>query len=141
MDDLLHKVHLSSSLLREVLDLIRDLASMRDMTPEEVLDSAEIKDAANDASRSAAQRGEAVHRFLRRERNPRFVRAKQGFESEKRKLNLPRSVKISPDPYFETSYLRVEFDSRSLEDYKEAVAALQKASGSSSLKSLFRIDG
>jgi len=141
MADLLRKVHLRASRQHAVFDLVRDLAAMRDQRPEDVLEHPEIRDAANDRSLSGAQRGEAVHRFLRREKNPRYVRAREGFESEKKKLDLPGSVRISPDPFFETSRLRIEFDVRTASDYREIVSALSRAAESSSLENLFRING
>jgi hypothetical protein len=141
MAGLLAKVHLSSGRQREVIELVGDLAVMRDQEPDQVLEDPFILKTANDEALTPARRGEIIHRFLRRERNPRFVRAKEGFESERGKLDLPASVRISPDPYFETSRLHVEFDARSTGDYRTIVAALEKASVSASLANLFRING
>jgi ParB-like chromosome segregation protein Spo0J len=140
MADLLNRVHLSASRQREVIELVRDLAAMREQKPEEVLDDPDILAACSDGGASSAQKGEAVHRYLRRERCPRYTQAMEGFESEKGKLGLPQSIRISPDPYFETSGLHIDFDARSAQEYREIVSALSKASESSGLENLFRIN-
>lgn len=43
-------------------------------------------------------------------RNPRLSMAWEVFLAEKSKLDLPGSVRLSPDPFFERLRLRVEFD-------------------------------
>jgi hypothetical protein len=137
--ELMRSVHLSTSRQREVFELVRDLAAVRDQDPVEILNHPVIVAAAGDHSLSASQKGEEVHRFLRRERNPRFIHAQEGFDAKRKQLDLPESVRISPEPFFETSRLRSEGDVLSLDEYRETLAALDRASAT--MESLFRISG
>jgi hypothetical protein len=65
--------------------------------------------------------------------------ARDAFLAEKSKLDLPGSVRLSPDPFFERPRLRVEFDVNSAQAFRETVAALDRACSAASLERLFQI--
>ncbi|MBZ5496518.1 MAG: hypothetical protein LAP85_08945 [Acidobacteriia bacterium] len=136
---ILGKIRLSASLQRETLDLVEDLTAIGRTTPAEVLSQPEILAAASDARISAFQRGEKIHGLLYRQRNPRISQAIERFHSEKAGLNLPGTVRLSPDPFFESPRLRVEFDVASAQAFRETVAALERACRTTSLDRLFEI--
>ncbi|MGA2260844.1 MAG: hypothetical protein ABSH28_05350 [Acidobacteriota bacterium] len=71
--------------------------------------------------------------------NPRLSMARDAFLAEKSKLDLPGSVRLSPDPFFERPRLRVEFDMNSARAFRKTVAALDCARGAASLDRLFQI--
>ncbi|MGA2263266.1 MAG: ParB N-terminal domain-containing protein [Acidobacteriota bacterium] len=136
---LLQKIRLSASLQREVLDLSGDLAAVTRTTLADVLNQLEIRSIADDPCLSAFQKGEQIHGFLYRQRNPRISRARETFQAEKEGLNLPGTIRLSPDPFFESPRLRVEFDAASAKAFRETVEALERACRTTSLERLFEI--
>jgi ParB-like chromosome segregation protein Spo0J len=135
----LSRIRLSASLQREVLELAEDLAAISATTLEEVLDQPEILAIADAAGLSAFQKGEKVHALLYQQRNPRLTGVRATFLAEKTQLNLPGTIRLSPDPFFESPRLRVEFEAGSAQAFREAVDALARACRDSSLDRLFRI--
>ena len=133
------KLHLSASRQREVLDLGEDLAALSGTTLAGVLTDPEILAIAEDARLSPPQRGEKIHAVLYRRRNPRLSKAKETFLAGEAALELPGTIRLSPDPYFETPRLRVEFEAVSAPAFREAVAALEHAGRTAALDRLFEI--
>jgi ParB-like chromosome segregation protein Spo0J len=132
-------VRLSANLQRKVLELAEDLAAISGGTLVEVLNEAEILEIAGDTCLSAFQKGEKIHACLYRRRNPRVSKARETFLAEKKKLSLPGTVRLSPDPFFESPRLRVEFDVASAEAFRETVEVLGRTCRAASLERLFQI--
>jgi len=139
MTPVLSRIRLSASLQREVLELAEDLAVISETTLEEVLNRPEILAIADAAGLSAFQKGEKVHALLYQQRNPRIAGVRATFLAEKVQLNLPGTIRLSPDPFFESPRLRVEFEAGSAQAFREAVDALARACRDSSVDRLFRI--
>jgi hypothetical protein len=133
------KIRLSASLQREVLDLSEDLAAVSETNLAEVLSQPEVQKVAEDPCLSPFQRGERIHRFLYGWRNPRISRVRERFQAEKAALDLPGTIRMSADPFFESPRLRVEFDVASARDFREAVEALGRASRKPALDRLFEV--
>jgi ParB-like chromosome segregation protein Spo0J len=131
------RVGLSASLQRKVLDLVKDLAMIAGGSVAAVLGRNEILDIVEDARLSAFQKGEKVHEWLFRQKNPRLSAARDAFLTEKEKLQLPGTVRLSPDAFFETPRIRVEFEVSSPQAFRDAVAALSRSSRESALDRLF----
>ncbi len=136
---LLAEVRLSASRQRELLDLAEDLAAMTESGLGEVFESPAIQTVLRDVRLSPFQRGERIHEHLYRLRNPRLSKAHEKFHAGREQLGLPGIVRISPDPYFETPRLRVEFDVVSPEGFREIAAALRDAAERPALDDLFRV--
>ena len=109
MAPLWSSIRLTASLQRELLDLAEDLAAISGATPSGVLADPEILSITRDAGLSGYQKGQKIHGLLYRRRNPRLSMARDAFLAEKSRLNLPGSVRLSPDPFFERPRLRVEW--------------------------------
>lgn len=135
---LLESVRWSASLQRETLDLVEDLAHMTGTAPAGILEDPEIWSAAGDVRLSDFQRGVRIHEILYRRRNPRLTAARDRFAAGKAKLGLPGTIRISPDPFFETPRLRVEFEVDSAEDFRQAVRSLSEAARSTALETLLK---
>ena len=67
----------------------------------------------------------------------RLSAARDAFLTEKEKLQLPGTVRLSPDAFFETPRIRVEFEVSSPQAFRDAVAALSRSSRESALDRLF----
>jgi hypothetical protein len=133
------KIRLSASLQREVLDLAEDLAAITQSTLGVVLSRPEVQTAAGDPRLSPFQRGESIHRSLYGMRNPRISKAREKFHTDKAELELPGTVRVSADPFFETPRLRVEFDVVSSQGFRETVEALGRAARNPALDRLFEV--
>ena len=90
-----------------------------------------------DASLSPFQKGERIHRLLYRKRNPRLCRTEERFRAHEKELRLPHTIRVSPAPYFESPDLRVEFNVRSSQDFREAAQASGARGGSARTRSPF----
>jgi ParB-like chromosome segregation protein Spo0J len=130
----------SASLQRQLLDLIEDVAAIEGRAAGEITKAPEILQAANDASRSPYQRGEAIYTILYRRRNPRLSRAQERFLDGRRRLELPGSVRVTPDPFFERPRIRVEFEAPSAESFREIAGALDRAGRTGDLAQLFEVE-
>lgn len=133
------KVRLSASLQREVLDILEDLAAMTHSEIAGILSAPEIAGIAGDLSLSPFQKGEQLHALLYARRYPRVTGAREKFQAAKAELNLPGTIRVSPDPFFEAPRLRVEFEAGSARTFRQAVESLQTACRSSALERLFDI--
>jgi ParB-like chromosome segregation protein Spo0J len=133
------RIQLSASLQREVLDLAEDIAAASDLRPAAVIHDPEIAALASDAGLSPFQRGEKIHALLYRRRHPRYSNARDAFAAARAALDLPGTIRISHDPFFERPRLRVEFDVDSAQDFRDTAAALGRACEASSLDRLFQI--
>jgi hypothetical protein len=139
MTPVLSRIRLSASLQREVLELAEDLAANSETTLEVVLNQPGILAIADAAGLSAFQKGEKVHALLYQQRNPRMAGVRATFLTEKAQLNLPGTIRLSPDPFFESPRLRVDFEAGSAQAFREAVDALERACRASSLDRLYGI--
>ena len=131
---LMIRIRLSASLQRKVLGLLDDLSFA-------ALDSPEVLDALEDPRLTPFQKGEKVHEFLYRLKNPRLLQALERFAALKKLLGLPGSIRVAPHPFFETPDVHVEFEASSAGRFRELAAALQKAAQLQELEELFRLDG
>jgi ParB-like chromosome segregation protein Spo0J len=139
MASLFGRSHFSASLQRQLLDLVDDLAGISDRGAEEIVGDEEIQAALGDPAPTPFQRGEAVFRILHRRRNPRLSQAEVRFQTERGKLNLPDSVKLTPDPFFEKPRIRVEFDALTAESFRGIADALHRAARAPGIDGLFRV--
>lgn len=136
---LLSGIRLSASLQREVLDMVEDLAAISMSDVAKVLCRPEMAAIANDRVLSPFQKGERLHAELYRRRNPRVTQARESFLLDKAELNLPGDIRLSPDPFFETPRLHVDFTAGSAQAFRRAVESLDRACQSSSLDRLFEV--
>jgi len=139
MAAVLLKARWSASLQREVLDMVEELSSIWKCAPGEIFGRPEIASVLNSDDSSSSQRGEKIRGSLYQSRNPSLSDARRQFQLEKVKLGLPAQVRLSPDPYFESNRVRIEFDVSSAAGFRKMAAALQNASERTDLEGLFRV--
>lgn len=135
---LLQRIRLSASLQRQTLDLLEEIAVTDNCTPAGILQRPEILCRCQEPHLSPFQRGEEVYEYLYRVRHPRLTLARERFARERSRLGLPGSVRLYPDPYFETPRVRVEFDATSAEGFREVASALEVAARTPALDALFK---
>ncbi|NWG14717.1 MAG: ParB/RepB/Spo0J family partition protein [Acidobacteria bacterium] len=133
----LSAVRLTASMQRQFLALVEEIAARDGRAEEEVLSHKDLQDTLADAGLSAFQKGERACEILYRRRYPRIAAAEARFASERGKLSLPGDIRLAHDRFFEKSSIRVEFEADSPERFRALASALEKASGSPALYSLF----
>jgi hypothetical protein len=130
-------IRLSASLQKKVLELLDDLAGSTGTAPGAVLEQPEVLSILSDAGLSSFQKGEKVHQFLNRLRNPRLSAALDRFLSRRESLQLPGSIRITAHPFFEEPGLRVEFGAPDVGHFRALASALQEATLREEFEDLF----
>ena len=134
---LMDRIRLSASSQKKVLGLLEDLSAATGASLDAPLCRPEAKAILDDSRLSLFQKGEKLHGFLYRLRNPRLSQALERFQAHKKLLGLPGAIRLSPHPFFETEDLHVEFDASNPKRFRELASALQKAMESPELDELF----
>lgn len=137
---LMAKIRMSASSQRKFFGLLDDLSAMTGTEPGNSLQDPQIQGVLNDARLSPSERGEKAYAILYRFRYPRVSQAEERFTERKRSLKLPGSVRITADPYFETSDLHVTFSARDAERFRKLATDIFEASRKPELDRLFEID-
>lgn len=130
-------VNWSSSLQREVLDLVEELSAINNCSLLDVLNGPEIVGVLADTPLSPFQRGERIRGILFRHRNPKLAQAHERFIDQQKRLGLPGSIRIIPDPYFENSRVKIEFEVSTGDEFRRVAEALRFASRVPALDELF----
>jgi len=88
----------SASAQREVLDLVEDLAAIRECAPAAVFDKEDIASILKYERLSAFEKGHRIRETLYRWRNPKLSAAKERFIAERKRLDLPAWVRLCHPP-------------------------------------------
>jgi ParB family chromosome partitioning protein len=91
----------SVSVQEELVETVVEIGRRDNLTPREVLDSAEANDLRRAHKRSARQRVQKIRKQLLATRAPRLTAREERFDREVGKLKLPAGVRVVPPPYFE----------------------------------------
>jgi hypothetical protein len=94
-------VPLSLNRQREVLTLVREIASREDLSVLEVLDDPAFTALMEDPEGEGAGRGRRLQRRLHRRRFPALSRAEADFEKRRRRLSLGEGIELVPPKNFE----------------------------------------
>jgi ParB-like chromosome segregation protein Spo0J len=132
-------IRLSASLQRQVLDLAGELAASAGCSAAAIFDSPDILRHSSDPQLSPFQRGELVHEALHSRRNPTLSRVRERFAAAAKELGIPGEVRLSPEPFFETPRVRIEFDVTSAERFRDLVSILQRAAEHPAMEKLFDV--
>ena len=134
---ILDKARWSSSLQREVLDLIDELSVIMEQEAVEIFNRPEVAAVLVNDDLSPFQKGEQLHRILYRLRNPRLSLAEEHFQVEKNRLGLPGSMRVAPAPFFESPKVKFEFDASSADSFRKIAEALSRVAQNPGLEGLF----
>lgn len=133
----LDRARWSSSLQREVFNLVDELSVIMEQEAVEIFNRPEVAAVLASDDLSPFQKGERLHRILYRLRNPRLSLAEERFEVEKNKLGLPGSMRISPAPFFESPRVKFEFGASSTDSFRKIAEALSRVAQNPGLDGLF----
>ncbi len=133
------RVRLSASLQKKTLVLLEELSIMGGTRLDAPLDSREIRDILDNPALSPFEKGDRVHAALYRLRYPALSQAVTRFDEGRKLLDLPGSIHVAPDPFFETADLKVHFEASDPKRFRELADAIQKAAHSPELEALYQI--
>jgi ParB-like chromosome segregation protein Spo0J len=116
---------------KEIAEMLKDLARIKDCRVSEILDSPELAGAGKDAARKA----------LRRMRYPALAAAEDEFAQLVAELRMDTNVSISHSPNFESDSLRVTIAVRSAGELKAVLAKLKAGLDAGVVGKIFAIPG
>jgi hypothetical protein len=138
--DLFDRIRLSASLQRQMLDLVDEIAADSHCSAGDVLRRPEMCETVRLPAVSSFQLGERVYQRLFEIRNPMLSRARRRFSDAVGSLRLPGNVRLSPDPYFETTRVKVEYEASSPEEFRRISSAVAGAGSSAALDDIFEVE-
>ena len=121
---LISSLKLGENHLREMLTLLEEI-SRRDRCPvREIIGRPEIGVILSQRELTPSQRTERVRRVLMDFRFPTMRQCEEKFEKRRKELNLPFNVSLHHPPFFEGTGLRVEFQFKTVEEYRSVLSSL-----------------
>jgi len=98
---LFEELPFSVSVQEEIIEAVEEIARKDNLTPEQILNSKEVRALRQASKRPARQRAQEIRKHLQARRNPRLTARRERFAREVRDLGLPSGVRLVPPPYFE----------------------------------------
>lgn len=142
LSELLSCVHMSENILRQCLDLLREVELRDGLKARDILSSPELKGALEQRKGDRVQKGEAVRAHLLRLRMPILSHLRDRFERAKKGLSLPRKISLQTDSFFETKGVTVTFHAKNPNEFIEIAEKLKQASSKAeAIRELFSVFG
>lgn len=113
----------------QFIDFINDLSHIEGNAIARLLDDPELTDIRDNEPMNNPQKARALIALLRSRRLPHLVKAEKGFRRMVEKLALPAGYQITPPPFFEGPYYRLEISFKDGRDLMEKLLILIKKEG------------
>lgn len=123
---LLSQLKLGENRLREILTLLREISRRERVNLKEIIDHTEIQEIVSREELTPIQRTERVKKILMSLRHPQMRQMEEKFEKKRKALNLVSTVSLQHSPYFEGREMKIEFQFRTMEEYRAIVDSLSK---------------
>ncbi len=121
---LISPLKLGENHLREMLTLLEEISRRDRCSVREIVGRPEIEAILSQRELTPSQRAERVRRVLMDFRFPAMRQWEEKFEKKKKELNLPSNVSLHHFPFFEGTGLRVEFQFKTVEEYRSVLSSL-----------------
>jgi ParB/RepB/Spo0J family partition protein len=129
-------LRLGENRLREILTLADEISRRGHRPVREIVACPEIQEVLVHKELTPSQKTERVKKTLANLRYPRMHELEERFEHQKRKLDLPPSLSLRHQPYFESKGFKMEFEFKTLEEYESILSSLSLLSGKKEFKEL-----
>lgn len=116
-------IHLTSSLLREIIELARLLFIKRGAIPFEDVEG--------------LTKGDDVKAVLKREAYPLLTGMEERLKTVKEAMHLPPRISITTDPSFERSGIDIRISARNEEEIQDSIKKLQSVTDDGQIRSVF----
>jgi len=113
----------------QFIGIIDDLSRIEDNAIVRLLDDPELTDICDNEQMNNPQKARALIALLRSRRLPHLVKAEKGFRRMVEKLALPPGYQITPPPFFEAPYYRLEISFKNGKDLMDKLLILIKKEG------------
>ena len=113
----------------QVIDMVQDLAIMKDASVSDVLNSTDMNAIMGDVKMNRPQKAKAIMGLLRKKRNPQFTEAESRFRREVTKLGLPDGVHLNAPPFFEAPGYTLQIQFLDGKDLKKKLETLSEIDG------------
>jgi ParB family chromosome partitioning protein len=121
---LISSLKLGENRLREILTLLEEISRRNQNRIREIVRRPEIQAVLSQKELTPSQKTERVKKILVDLRYPKMHQLEEEFEKKKKALNLPSSVTLHHQPFFEGRGLRVQFQFEMMEEYQAILSAL-----------------
>jgi len=135
---LISLLKLGENRLREILTLLEEISRRNQNRVREIVQRPEIKAVLSQKELTPSQKTERVKKILVDLRYPKMHQLEEEFEKKKKGLNLPSSVTLHHQPFFEGRGLRVQFQFETIEEYQAVLSALSLLSGREEFQDILR---
>jgi ParB family chromosome partitioning protein len=123
---LISPLKLGENRLREILTFLEEIAARDRLKIREILKRPEIQAVLSQQDLTPSQRAERLKKNLLGLRYPRMHSMEANFEKKKRALNLPATVSLLHQPFFEGKGLKMELQFETVEEYRSMLSTLSK---------------
>lgn len=135
---LISPLKLGENRLREILTLLEEISRRNQNRVREIVQRPEIQAVLSQKELTPSQKTERVKKILVDLRYPKMHQLEEEFEKKKKGLNLPSSVTLHHQPFFEGRGLRVQFQFETMEEYQAVLSALSLLSGREEFQDILR---
>jgi ParB/RepB/Spo0J family partition protein len=137
---LISPLKLGENRLREILTLLEEISRRNQWTVREIVHRSEILAILSQQEFTPSQKAEHIKKVLMALRYPKMHQLEETFEKRKKGLNLPSSVWLSHQPFFEGRGLKVEFQFETMEEYVSILSTLSTLPGLEAFKQMIGKD-
>jgi len=120
---LISHLKLGENRLREMLTFMEEISRRDRLMVKDIIHRPEVEAVFSQKDLTPSQRTERVKKFLIDLRYPRMRQMEERFEKKRRDLDLPSGVSLYHQPFFEGKGLRIEFQFKTVEEYRTILAA------------------
>ncbi len=137
---LFKKVNLSTSKQAEIIESCCDISRRDQLSISEIISEKEITEALSRDDLTLSQKGDRIRFFLRKKRFPMLIGLEDKFLKLKKKLGLPKNIKIEPPPSFEGDVYSLQINFRNLAELKSSATRFKILSENTLMKGLLEKD-
>ena len=127
---------LSLNKQREIMTLVKEIARRDNISEQQVLEDRQLQDIVLDQDLDRSQKARQLRAYLRQRRFPRIVKAENGFEYQRKQLNLGNDLKLIPPKDFEGTTYTVNMSFSSIAQLKSLHAKIDRMIKHPSLKKI-----
>jgi ParB/RepB/Spo0J family partition protein len=135
---LISPLKLGENRLREILTLLEEISRRNQNRIGELVRRPEIQAVLLQKELTPSQKTERIKKILMDLRYPKLHQLEEGFEKKKKGLNLPSSVTLYHQPFFEGKGLRVQCQFETIEEYKSVLSTLSQLVDKEEFKELIQ---
>jgi ParB-like chromosome segregation protein Spo0J len=135
---LISPLKLGENRLKEILTLLEEISRRNQNRVREIVQRPEIQAVLSQKELTPSQKTERVKKILVDLRYPKMHQLEEEFEKKEKGLNLPSSVTLHHQPFFEGRGLRVQFQFETMEEYKAVLSTLSQLVDKEEFKELIQ---